>query len=116
MDEQLKEIIRKITKFRDDRDWVQFHDPKNLAEAISVEAGELLENFLWLNIDQASKLDDKKIGKIKEEVADIFIFTLYLCDVLKIDLLAEAEKKIVLNAEKYSVDKAKGTAKKYSEL
>jgi NTP pyrophosphatase (non-canonical NTP hydrolase) len=116
MDEQLKEIIRKITKFRDERDWVRFHDPKNLAEAISIEAGELLENFLWLSVEQASMLDEKKIVKIKEEIADVVIFTLYLCDVLKIDLLAEIEKKILLNAEKYSLDKAKGTAKKYDEL
>lgn len=113
---KLEELVKKIKKFRDDRDWIQFHNPKNLAEAISVEAGELLEKFLWLDLDQARGLDEKKFNKLKEEVADIFIFLLYLCDVLKIDLIKEADKKISINDEKYPVAKAKGTAKKYTEL
>ena len=113
---KLEELVKKIREFRDDRDWIQFHNPKNLAEAISVEAGELLEKFLWLDLDQAKGLDEKKLNKLKEEVADIFIFLLYLCDVLKIDLIKEADKKISINDEKYPVAKAKGTAKKYTEL
>lgn len=114
--EKLQELIRKIKIFRDDRDWIQFHNPKNLAEAIIVEAGELLEKFLWLDLEHAKGLDEKKLNKLKEEVADIFIFLLYLCDVLKIDLLKEAKKKISINEQKYPVARAKGTAKKYTEL
>ena len=68
---KLEELIKKIRKFRDDRDWNQFHIPKNLAEEIIVEAGELLENFLWLDFDQAKGLDEKKLNKLKEEAADI---------------------------------------------
>ena len=113
---KLEELIKKIKKFRDDRDWIQFHNPKNLAEAIIVEAGELLEKYLWLDLDQAKGLDEKKLNKLKEEVADIFIFLLYLCDVLKIDLIKEADKKIRINDEKYPAAIAKGTAKKYTEL
>jgi len=116
MDIQLRKILEKIRTFRDERDWFQFHDPKNLAEAISVEAGELLEIFLWLNIEQSSNLDEKKYNKVKEELSDIFIFILYLCDVLKVDLFDEVMKKIELNANKYTVEKAKGTAKKYKDL
>lgn len=116
MDHQFERIVKKIKIFRNEREWAQFHDPKNLAEAISVEAGELLENFLWRNIEESSKLDEKKIDKVKEEISDIFIFTLYLCDVLKIDLFDETEKKIKINTEKYPVDKSKGTAKKYKDL
>ncbi len=116
MEKNLEEIVRKIKAFRDERDWAQFHDPKNLAEAISVEAGELLENFLWLSREQAHHLCDSKVGAIKEEVSDIFIFLLYLCDALKIDLYSEVEKKIVLNGKKYSIEKARGTSRKYKEL
>jgi NTP pyrophosphatase (non-canonical NTP hydrolase) len=111
--ERLEDLIQKIKKYRD---WIQFHNPKNLSEAIIVEAGELLEKFLWLDLDQAKGLDEKKLTKIKEEVADIFIFLLYLCDVLKIDLLKEADMKISINKEKYPIAKAKGTAKKYTDL
>lgn len=116
MGKTLDGIINKIKAFRDERDWAQFHDPKNLAEAISVEAGELLENFLWLNKEQTLKLSDTKITNIKEEISDIFIFLLYLCDVLKIDLYSEVERKITLNAEKYAVEKSRGTSNKYKEL
>jgi NTP pyrophosphatase (non-canonical NTP hydrolase) len=116
MAERLETIREMIIRFRDERDWLQFHDPKNLAEAIAVEAGELLEKFLWMTNRQTTELDDSRLGKIREEVADIFIFVLYLCDVLKIDLFNEVERKISINSEKYPITKSKGTSKKYSEL
>jgi len=75
-----------------------------------------LEKFLWLDMEQAKILDEIKLDKIKEEAADIFIFLLYLCDVLKIDFLKEANKKVAINEQKYPIAKAKGTAKKYTEL
>jgi NTP pyrophosphatase (non-canonical NTP hydrolase) len=92
----LKAIQKKILDFRNERDWAQFHDPKNLAEAVSIEAGELLENFLWKTIDLSKNLSEEQINNIKHEVADIFIFLTYLCHEFKIDLLKEVEKKMAL--------------------
>ena len=112
----LAAIQQKIIAFRDERDWAQFHDPKNLAEALSIEAGELLENFLWKTTEQSRKLTVEELKNVNEELADIFIFLTYLCAEYKIDLLAEVEKKIALNEAKYPVEKAKGSAKKYSAL
>jgi NTP pyrophosphatase (non-canonical NTP hydrolase) len=103
----LKAIQKKILDFRNERDWAQFHDPKNLAEAVSIEAGELLENFLWKTIDLSKNLSEEQINNIKHEVADIFIFLTYLCHEFKIDLLKEVEKKIAVNEAKYPVHKAK---------
>ncbi len=112
----LDTVQRKILAFRNARDWAQFHDPKNLAEALSIEAGELLENFLWKTTEQSRNLTAEELQNVKEELADIFIFLAYLCEEYKIDLLAEVEKKIIVNEEKYPVEKAKGSAKKYTEL
>jgi len=112
----LESIRKKIISFRNERDWAQFHDPKNLAEALSIEAGELLENFLWKTIEQSRNLTAEELKNVKEELADIFIFLTYLSEEYKIDLLTEVEKKIVKNEAKYPVYKAKGLAKKYTEL
>lgn len=113
---ELQSIQEKIIAFRNERDWSQFHDPKNLAEAISIEAGELLENFLWKTTEQSRKLSPEELKNVKEEMADIFIFLTYLCDEYKIDLLGEVAKKMDINKAKYPVDKAKGSSKKYTEL
>jgi len=112
----LKTIQQKIISFRNGRDWAQFHDPKNLAEALSIEAGELLENFLWKTTEQSRNLSPEELKKVKEELADIFIFLTYLSGEYKIDLLTEVENKIAMNEMKYPVHKAKGSAKKYTEL
>ncbi len=112
----LAAIQNKIIAFRNERDWEQFHDPKNLAEALSIEAGELLENFLWKTTEQSRKLSPEELKNVKEEMADIFIFLSYLSEEYKIDLLKEVESKIAHNAAKYPVEKAKGSAKKYTEL
>ncbi len=112
----LKSIQKKILDFRNDRNWAQFHDPKNLGEAISIEAGELLENFLWKTTDQSRNLTTDELKNVKEELADIFIFLTYLCEEFKIDLLREVEKKMAVNEAKYPVDKSKGSNKKYSQL
>ena len=97
MSKRLNEIIDVVIGFRDARDWKQFHDPKNLTEAISIEAGELLENFLWMTTDESKKVDNVKLEKIKEEISDIFIYIIYLCNTLNVDLLQEVENKIALN-------------------
>jgi dCTP diphosphatase len=110
----LKSIQQKILAFRNARDWAQFHDPKNLAEALSIEAGELLENFLWKTTEQSRNLTAEELKNVKEELADIFIFLTYLCEEYKIDLLKEVENKIAVNEAKYPVERAKGSAKKYS--
>jgi NTP pyrophosphatase (non-canonical NTP hydrolase) len=104
------DIIQELIKFRNERDWEQFHNPKDLALAINVEAGELLELFLWKNAADANK------EKVKEELADIFAFAFLLADKYGLDVKQIILDKIRLNGEKYPVDKAKGTAKKYDEL
>lgn len=106
----MKEIIDALIKFRNERDWEQFHNPKDLALAINVEAGELLELFLWKNQSEANP------NKVKEELADVFAFAFLLADKYKFDVKEIILDKIKNNAEKYPIDKAKGNAKKYDEL
>ena len=112
----LLSIQKKVIEFRNARDWAQFHDPKNLAEALSIEAGELLENFLWKSVGQSRKLSEDELKNVREEIADIFIYLTYLCEEFKIDLLDEVKTKIALNDKKYPVEKAKGSSKKYTDL
>jgi NTP pyrophosphatase (non-canonical NTP hydrolase) len=106
----MKELIDQLTQFRDARDWEQFHNPKDLALALSIEASELLEAFLWKSPDEAD------IEKIKEELADVFAYSLLLADKLKLDINQIVFDKIKKNEEKYPVHKAKGKATKYSDL
>jgi NTP pyrophosphatase (non-canonical NTP hydrolase) len=105
-----------IKKFSQDRDWEQFHSPKNLSMALSVEASELLEIFQWLTEDQSYNLNDSKKQHAKEEVADIAIYLLRICMKLDINLEEAIIEKMKKNEEKYPVEKAKGSAKKYTEL
>jgi NTP pyrophosphatase (non-canonical NTP hydrolase) len=105
-----EEIIEALLKFRNERDWEQFHNPKDLALAINVEAGELLELFLWKSPDEANK------EKVKEELADIFAYAFLLADKYQFDIKDIVMEKIKKNGEKYPVDKSKGNAKKYNEL
>ncbi len=107
---QFDTLLQALKKFRDERDWEQFHNAKDLALAINVEAGELLELFLWKSAGEENR------DKVKEELADIFSFALLLADKYDFDVEAIVEEKISANAKKYPVDKAKGTAKKYTEL
>jgi NTP pyrophosphatase (non-canonical NTP hydrolase) len=104
------EIIQALKIFRDDRDWAQFHNPKDLAIALSIEANELMELFLWKNADEAN------IEKVKEELADVFSFAFLMADKYKFDIKEIVLEKIKKNAEKYPVDRSKGTSKKYDEL
>jgi NTP pyrophosphatase (non-canonical NTP hydrolase) len=106
----MDEIIQELIQFRDDRDWEQFHNPKDLAVAISIEANELLEQFLWRSAEEANK------EKVKDELADVFAFAFLMANKYGFDVKEIVLDKIRKNAEKYPVDKAKGTAKKYDEL
>ena len=106
----MKEITEALLKFRNERDCEQFHNPKDLAVALNIEAGELLESYLWKSHEEAKK------EKVKEELADVFAYAFLLADKYNFDVKEIIMEKIKKNGEKYPVDKAKGTAKKYNEL
>lgn len=103
-------LINELRKFRDERDWNQFHNPKDLAIALSIEANELLEQYLWKKPEEANK------EKVEKELADVFAYAFLLADKLQLDVEEILLKKIQHNGEKYPVEKAKGTATKYNEL
>jgi len=107
---EIEEIIDALVRFRDKRDWQQFHNSKDLAIAINNEASELLDLFLWKGNEEFD------IEKLKEELADIFAFAFLLANKHNLNIKQIILDKIMLNDEKYPVDKAKGTAKKYTEL
>lgn len=109
----IKEITEALLKFRDERDWKQFHDSKNLSVAISIEAAELNELFLWKSAQESEEVNKEKI---KEELADILAYSFLLADRHGFDVKQIILDKIRKNGEKYPVDKAKGSAKKYDEL
>ena len=105
-----KNMIAALVEFRNDRDWAQFHNPKDLALALSIEAGELYECFLW------KKAEDANRDKVAEELADVFAYALLLAHEMNLDVEKIVQEKIQKNELKYPVDKAKGTATKYNEL
>lgn len=106
----LEDLRRAIVTFTQERDWDQFHDGKNLAIALSIEASELLEAFLWKDVE------DVKTEKVKEELADVINYAILIADKYDLDIKQIVLDKLARNAEKYPVEKAKGTAKKYNEL
>ena len=108
-----QDLIEKIIKFRDERNWDQFHNPKDLAISISLEAAELLETFQWsgADLEKSDKLDN-----MKEEIADVLIYSILLAEKLNLDISEIIEHKLKKNGEKYQKDKAYGTSKKYTEL
>jgi NTP pyrophosphatase (non-canonical NTP hydrolase) len=109
----IQEITRALTDFRNERDWAQFHNSKDLSLAIMIEAAELNENFLWKSVKE---LDEVPVEKIKEELADVFAFAFLLAEKYKLNVKEIVLEKIQKNSLKYPVNKAKGTAKKYNEL
>ena len=112
---EIERLQQRLLQFARDRDWEQFHAPKNLAMALIVEAAELVEHFQWLNEAQSESLPEDKLQEVALELADIFIYSLRLSQRLGIDLLDTVEKKIAINEQKYPADKVKGSAKKYTE-
>ncbi len=101
---------------RTERDWDQFHSPKNLAIALSVEAAELLEHFQWIDEGTSPALAQAKRDEIREELADVLLYLIRLADKLEIDPIAAANDKLKVNAGKYPADKVRGSSKKYTEL
>ena len=112
----VQQVVDHIRKFRDERDWMQFHHPKEMAAGIAIEAAELMEIFLWKTEEEQVEIVESKREQIEEELADIGMFLLELADNLNVDLLAAIDAKIEKNAKKYPIDKAKGRSDKYTEL
>lgn len=108
-----EETIKKILQFRDDRDWKQFHNPKDLAISISLEASELLEVFQWSGEDISA---ENKMDKIREELADVINYCVLMADACNLDIDEIVEEKIKANDKKYPVDKSKGRSDKYDKL
>ncbi len=111
----LTELRDRLRKFAADRDWNQFHSPKNIAMALSVEVAELLEHFQWLTEEESKHLDAETKAKVADEIADVQNYLVRLADKLDIDILAAAEVKFAKNEEKYPAELVKGSSKKYSE-
>ena len=111
----LTELTKSIQEFAEERDWEQFHSPKNLSMALAVEASEIMEIFQWLTEDQSRNLPEEKLAELRDEIGDVAIYLLRLSDKLGIDPIAAAESKIVANTRKYPADKVRGSAKKYNE-
>ncbi len=116
MDTEIELLKQALRKFALDRDWGQFHSPKNLAAALSVEAGELLEHFQWMSDVDSRSLPEAKRAEVSEELADVFLYLLQLADKLEVDLVAAANSKFAKNSEKYPTALARGTSRKYTEL
>ena len=112
----MDELIIKLRKFAHERDWEQFHSPKNLSMALVVEASEILEIFQWLTEKETRNLDPKTLKKVKEEIGDVQIYIARLADQLGISPLEAAYEKLEKNQKKYPIDKAKGSAKKYTDF
>lgn len=113
---ELNELKDELAKFARDRDWDKFHSPKNLAMALSGEAGELADVFQWLTEEESKNPTYKQRGRAAEEMADVFMYLLRMSDKLDIDLIEASHKKLAINAEKYPVERCYGIAKKYNEL
>ncbi len=116
MTDSLHSLTEQLDRFAKERDWQQFHSPKNLAAALVVEAGELLEHFQWLTEAQSRDLPPEKRDAVAAEVADVLLYLIQLAAALGIDPIEAAEAKLKINAQKYPVDLARGSSKKYDEL
>jgi len=113
---ELDTLREQLREFAAARDWEQFHSPKNLAMALAVETAELLEVFQWLTEEQSRNLEPDAHAAASDEVADVLLYLIRLSDTLGIDPVAAAGRKLVENARKYPVDKARGSSKKYTRL
>ena len=116
MSERLEAIKIRLQEFAKERDWDQFHSPKNFSMALIVECAELVEHFQWLTDEQSKNLPAETLDEVSLEMADIMMYLIRLADKLDIDLLQAVDRKIELNAIKYPVEKSKGIATKYNKL
>ena len=114
--DEIKALTEKIKKFRDERDWLQFHNHKDMALSIVLEVAELLEHFQWKTLDEINECAKNNKDELSQELADIAMYLFELADNLEINLPEAIESKLKKNAQKYPVEKAKGSAKKYNKL
>ena len=112
---ELEALKIRISNFAKERDWDQFHSPKNLSMALIVEAGELVEHFQWIKQSESRELSKQKLEQVGEELADILVYLIRIADQLGIDLMAATNRKIESNAAKYPADKVRGNSRKYTE-
>lgn len=114
--DDFQELAKKVKGFAKERDWDQFHSPKNLSMALAVECAELMEHFQWLTESQSHRLGRRQRREVEMELADIQIYLIRMSQVLGVDLVVAGNNKLRENAKKYPVDKARGSAEKYTEL
>jgi dCTP diphosphatase len=114
--DSLEELTTAMRRFAAEREWDQFHTPKNLAMALTCEVGELLEHFQWLTAEESSALPPERLAAVRQELADVLLYLVRLSDRLGVDLAAAAREKLVLNAARYPVEKSRGRATRYDEL
>lgn len=112
---QLEELRIRISNFAKERDWDQFHSPKNLSMALIVEAGELVEHFQWMKQRESFELEPDKLQSVEQELADIFVYLIRIADQLGIDLIDASHRKIESNGAKYPADMVRGSSRKYTE-
>src|ERR1035438_8566477 len=112
--DSLQELILRLRQFASERDWDRFHSPKNLAMALTGEAGELAAEFQWLTESESQQLDSERLIRGQQEAADVLLYLVRLADKLQFDLLQAASQKIELNAAKYPADRVRGNARKYT--
>lgn len=112
---QISELVLEQRQFAADRDWDRFHSPKNLAAALAVEAGELLEQFQWLTEEESRTLAGDKLDAVTLEMADVLLYLVRLSDKLGVDLMGAAKRKLAINAAKYPVERVRGSSRKYTE-
>jgi len=113
---ELLSIKQRLREFAEARDWDQFHSPKNLTMALSVEVAEIVEHFQWLTEEQSNNLAQETVAEVATELADTLLYLVRLADKLDIDLLEAAHRKIEINEQKYPVEKSRGHARKYTDL
>ena len=111
----MNDLVKQVRIFRQERDWDQYHSPKNLVMALVVETSELAEHFQWLTEDQSGNLPPDKLAQVKEEIGDVLIYLANLCDKLGIDPMKAAHEKLCKNRDKYPASKVRGKSNKYSE-
>lgn len=112
----LLDLREKLRKFAAEREWDQFHSPKNLAIALSIETSELLEHFQWMTEQKSCELPPEERSAVAKEMADVLLYLVRLADKLNVDLINAAENKLIENAQKYPIEKARGSSKKYTDL
>jgi dCTP diphosphatase len=115
MSEALRALQQRLAAFAAARDWDQFHSPKNMAMALSVEAAELVEEFQWLTEEQSKSLDAERLERVRLELADVFIYLLRIADKLDVDLMRAADDKIAHNERKYPAERVRGDSRKYDQ-